>query len=117
MSVTDAPVKIAGDLQRESTPRGAVVFDVQNVGVSYDGNLAVHEVTLPIYEKQVTAIIGPSGCGKSTFIRVFNRMNDLIPTAKVHGNVLSRSRSTTTSRSGRVCSGGREAWTSVSSRR
>ena len=46
MSVTDAPVKIAGDLQRESTPRGATVFDVQNVGVSYDGNLAVHEVTL-----------------------------------------------------------------------
>ena len=88
MSVTDAPVKIAGDLQRESTPRGAAVFDVQNVGVSYDGNLAVHEVTLPIYEKQVTAIIGPSGCGKSTFIRVFNRMNDLIPNAKVHGKVL-----------------------------
>ncbi len=88
MSVTDAPVKIAGDLQRESTPRGAAVFDVQNVGVSYDGNLAVQEVTLPIYEKQVTAIIGPSGCGKSTFIRVFNRMNDLIPNAKVHGKVL-----------------------------
>jgi phosphate transport system ATP-binding protein len=88
MSVTDAPVKIAGDLRRESMPRGAVVFDVQGVGVSYDGNLAVHEVTLPIYEKQVTAIIGPSGCGKSTFIRVFNRMNDLIPNAKVHGKVL-----------------------------
>ena len=70
MSVTDAPVKIAGDLQRESAQRGAAVFDVQNVGVSYDGNLAVQEVSLPIYEKQVTAIIGPSGCGKSTFLHM-----------------------------------------------
>jgi phosphate transport system ATP-binding protein len=89
MGVTELPVKIAGDLTRESrAPRGETVFDVQGVGVSYDGNLAVREVTLPIYAKQVTAIIGPSGCGKSTFIRVFNRMNDLIPGAQVHGRVL-----------------------------
>jgi len=88
MSVSESPVKIAGDLYREPASRGAVVFDVQGVGVSYDGNLAVRDVSLPIYEKQVTAIIGPSGCGKSTFIRVFNHMNDLIPGAEVHGRVL-----------------------------
>jgi phosphate transport system ATP-binding protein len=91
MSMTEAQpttVKIAEDLTREhATTRGAVVFDVQGVGVSYDGNLAVREVSMPIYSKQVTAIIGPSGCGKSTFIRVFNHMNDLIPGAEVHGKV------------------------------
>ncbi|HET9674181.1 MAG TPA: phosphate ABC transporter ATP-binding protein PstB [Gaiellaceae bacterium] len=90
MSMTDAqPVKIAQD--RPATPApaaGPVVFDVQNVGVSYDGNMAVHEVSMPIHARQVTAIIGPSGCGKSTFIRVFNHMNDLIPGAEVHGKVL-----------------------------
>jgi phosphate transport system ATP-binding protein len=88
MGVTELPVKIAGDLTREPAPLADTVFDVEAVGVSYDGNLAVRDVTLPIYAKQVTAIIGPSGCGKSTFIRVFNRMNDLIPGAQVHGRVL-----------------------------
>jgi phosphate transport system ATP-binding protein len=90
MSMTESqPVKIAQDLPR--TPAATnreVVFDVQGVGVSYDGNLAVHNVSMPIHARQVTAIIGPSGCGKSTFIRVFNHMNDLIPGAKVHGKVL-----------------------------
>jgi phosphate transport system ATP-binding protein len=91
MRVAELPLKIAGDLGREpSAARGEVVFDVDGVGVSYDGNLAVRDVTLPIYAKQVTAIIGPSGCGKSTFIRVFNRMNDLIPGAQLHGRVLYR---------------------------
>jgi phosphate transport system ATP-binding protein len=88
MGVTELPVKIAGDLTREPAPSAETVFDVEAVGVSYDGNLAVRDVSLPIYAKQVTAIIGPSGCGKSTFIRVFNRMNDLIPGARVHGRVL-----------------------------
>ena len=90
MAMTEAPnVKIAQDLAREpSSQQRDVVFDVQGVGVSYSGDLAVRDVTMPIYKNQVTAIIGPSGCGKSTFIRVFNHMNDLIPTAKVHGKVL-----------------------------
>jgi phosphate transport system ATP-binding protein len=90
MSMTDAqPVKIAQDLPRTPSPTSRdVVFDVQGVGVSYDGNLALRDVSMPIYARQVTAIIGPSGCGKSTFIRVFNHMNDLIPGAKVHGTVL-----------------------------
>jgi phosphate transport system ATP-binding protein len=91
MTMTEAPnVKLAQDLTREpsSSQQRDVVFDVQGVGVSYSGDLAVRDVTMPIYKNQVTAIIGPSGCGKSTFIRVFNHMNDLIPTAKVHGKVL-----------------------------
>ena len=52
------------------------------------GNKALQEVSLEIYKNFVTAFIGPSGCGKSTFIRCFNRMNDLIPTASVDGTIL-----------------------------
>jgi phosphate transport system ATP-binding protein len=82
-------VKIAEDLARKPTPpTSGVVFDVEDAGVSYDGALAIRDVTMEIYGKQITAIIGPSGCGKSTFIRCFNRMNDLIPGAQVHGRIL-----------------------------
>ena len=89
MTETSPTVKLAADLTKDSTPRTRdVVFDVREVGVSYDGDLAIRDVTMEIYKNQVTAIIGPSGCGKSTFIRVFNHMNDLIPGAKVHGKVL-----------------------------
>jgi phosphate transport system ATP-binding protein len=64
------------------------VFDVTGLSVSYSGNVALSNVDLQIRKNLVTAFIGPSGCGKSTFIRCFNRMNDLVPGAKVMGNVL-----------------------------
>ena len=68
--------------------RGAsVVFDVRNLSVSYGGKLALKDVDLEVRRNFVTAFIGPSGCGKSTFIRCFNRMNDLIPGARVEGTV------------------------------
>ena len=66
----------------------SVLFDVSNLEVAYGGNPALAGVSLDIYRNFVTAFIGPSGCGKSTFIRCFNRMNDLIPSASVHGTVL-----------------------------
>ena len=69
-------------------PDDATVFELQDLSVSYDGNAAVKDVTMAISEKQITALIGPSGCGKSTLIRCLNRMNDLIPTAKVDGSVM-----------------------------
>jgi phosphate transport system ATP-binding protein len=65
-----------------------VVFDVRDLTVSYGTKRALQDVSLPIHRNYVTAFIGPSGCGKSTFIRCFNRMNDLIPTARVEGSVL-----------------------------
>ena len=65
----------------------SVVFDVSKLSVSYNGNVALKDVDLEIRKNFVTAFIGPSGCGKSTFIRCFNRMNDLIPGARVEGNV------------------------------
>jgi phosphate transport system ATP-binding protein len=64
------------------------VFDIRDVGVSYDGTPAVRGIDLAIKAKQITALIGPSGCGKSTLLRCLNRMNDLIPGAKVSGDVL-----------------------------
>jgi phosphate transport system ATP-binding protein len=66
---------------------GEIVFSMRDVAVSYSGNMAIENVTFDIAARQITALIGPSGCGKSTLIRCFNRMNDLLPGAKVHGNI------------------------------
>jgi phosphate transport system ATP-binding protein len=63
------------------------VFVTGGLSVSYGKSPAVLDVSLRIAEKEITAFIGPSGCGKSTIIRCFNRMNDLIPTARVEGMV------------------------------
>jgi phosphate transport system ATP-binding protein len=64
------------------------IFEVREVSVSYDATPAVRNITLDIGHNRITALIGPSGCGKSTLIRCFNRMNDLIPSAKVAGSIL-----------------------------
>ena len=66
---------------------GEVVISVRDLSVNYGSFKAVDEVSLPIHEKQITALIGPSGCGKSTVLRCFNRMNDLIPGARVAGTI------------------------------
>jgi phosphate transport system ATP-binding protein len=64
------------------------VFQLEDVMVSYNAKPAVRNVSFDIGVNEITALIGPSGCGKSTVIRCFNRMNDLIPGAKVEGKVL-----------------------------
>ncbi len=69
-------------------PLEPAVFSLRDVLVSYGGRPAVRDVTMDISEKRITAFIGPSGCGKSTLLRSLNRMNDLIPSAKVEGEVL-----------------------------
>jgi phosphate transport system ATP-binding protein len=63
------------------------IFELNDVTVSYGDKRAVHDVTFDIARQEITALIGPSGCGKSTLIRCLNRMNDLIPSAKVEGTV------------------------------
>ena len=62
-----------------------LVFDLANVRVFYGDFEAVRDVTMQIGRNEITAFIGPSGCGKSTLLRSFNRMNDLIPGARVEG--------------------------------
>jgi len=63
-------------------------IDVNNLNVYYGNFLAVEDVSLSIEAKSVTAFIGPSGCGKSTFLRTLNRMHEVIPGARVDGEVL-----------------------------
>jgi phosphate transport system ATP-binding protein len=65
-----------------------VVFDVSDLSVYYGSFRAVRNVDLEIARGEITAFIGPSGCGKSTVLRCFNRMNDLIPGARVDGEIL-----------------------------
>jgi phosphate transport system ATP-binding protein len=69
---------------------GAAVFDVQNVSIYYSAFRAVTDVSLTIHEHEITAFIGPSGCGKTTVLRSLNRMNDLIPGARVEGSIRYR---------------------------
>ena len=63
------------------------VMTLQNLSVYYGDFLAVHDVDLQFGHREITALIGPSGCGKSTVLRCLNRMNDLIPSARVEGRV------------------------------
>lgn len=62
-------------------------LESKNVNFFYGSKKALENITMQIPEKKVTALIGPSGCGKSTYLRLFNRMNDLIPNTKVEGQV------------------------------
>ena len=80
--------EVSHGLDRAEVERREKVFSVSDLSVAYHGNVALDGVDLDVHKNTVTAFIGPSGCGKSTFIRCFNRMNDLIPGAKVSGNVL-----------------------------
>jgi len=75
-------------LERQASPAEQPVFSVKDVNVHYGKTLALKGVTMDIKPRRITAIIGPSGCGKSTLIRCFNRMNELIPGAKVSGQIL-----------------------------
>ena len=61
------------------------ILKAKDLSVFYGSLQAVNNVTFNIPRNKIIALIGPSGCGKSTLIRCFNRMNDLIPTAKVEG--------------------------------
>ncbi|MGF1549051.1 MAG: phosphate ABC transporter ATP-binding protein PstB [Sphingomonadaceae bacterium] len=77
--------EIAAEQQSETdrTPK----MTARHVDVFYGDNQAIQDVSIAISREDVTAFIGPSGCGKSTFLRVFNRMNDTIPTARVKGDI------------------------------
>jgi phosphate transport system ATP-binding protein len=82
LAVPDARTTPEDDAER------AVVFNVKDVSAYYGDFRAVRNVTLPILNNEITALIGPSGCGKTTFIRCLNRMNDLIEGARIEGQVL-----------------------------
>jgi phosphate transport system ATP-binding protein len=84
--MTQAQIEAKG---RDAVPEAPAdpVFRLDDVHVSYGRFLALRGVDLEIGRNEITAFIGPSGCGKSTLIRCLNRMNDLIPGAKVEGRI------------------------------
>lgn len=65
-----------------------IKINVKDTNFFYGSKQALYDVSLPLFERQVTALIGPSGCGKSTFLRTLNRMNDLIPGTRTQGEAL-----------------------------
>ena len=67
--------------------KNRVKVATRDLNLWYDDNHALKDINLDIYEKKITAFIGPSGCGKSTYLRCLNRMNDLITSARVDGDV------------------------------
>ena len=66
------------------------IMTVQGLNLWYGDHQALHDISMHISEKSITALIGPSGCGKSTFLKTLNRMNDLIPGVKITGDVRYR---------------------------
>jgi phosphate transport system ATP-binding protein len=89
----DAAIDVGGAAEaahvrdaHEFLPREPI-FELRDVSVAYGDKRAVADVSMDIYRNQITALIGPSGCGKSTLIRCLNRMNDLIPSARVSGSI------------------------------
>ncbi|MDD3345683.1 MAG: ATP-binding cassette domain-containing protein, partial [Candidatus Omnitrophica bacterium] len=64
-----------------------VKMQAKKVDFFYGKNQALKNINLDVYLNRVTAMIGPSGCGKSTFIRLFNRMNELVPHTSLRGRI------------------------------
>jgi phosphate transport system ATP-binding protein len=82
--------ELVGRNMEEIAYGGKVVVETINLSVRYGKRYAIKDISLKVEKNRITAIIGPSGCGKSTFLRCLNRMNDLIPDARVEGKVLYR---------------------------
>ena len=88
------PVEMQVEVRHEPETRVSeesareAVFRLNDVSVHYGPNPAIQDISMDIREREITALIGPSGCGKSTLLRSLNRMNDLIPSAHVDGEIV-----------------------------
>ena len=90
MSVTDIPPVAPPPAATATAPAKApesAALAAENLMVWYGASLALRDITIAIPRNRITALIGPSGCGKSTLLRCFNRMNDLIPGARMEGSI------------------------------
>lgn len=89
-----SPIRIHTEVTHKASEparEGAVPAIVaEKLNLSYGSNHVLHDVSMEIEERRVTAFIGPSGCGKSTFLRCFNRMNDLIDNVTISGKLQVR---------------------------
>jgi phosphate transport system ATP-binding protein len=75
-------------IERRDSARGRPRLEADALTAYFGATAAVRDVSLPLRDREVTAIIGPSGCGKSTFLRCLNRLHETIPLARVSGRVL-----------------------------
>lgn len=82
------PVAVPAPALAADAARHKPKLETALLNLYYGGFHALRDVSIPIYERSITAMIGPSGCGKSTLLRVFNRMNDLIHGVRITGRVL-----------------------------
>lgn len=73
--------------RKDRTVKKETALETKDLHVYYGSNLALKNISMPIYKNQVTAFIGPSGCGKSTYLRSLNRMNDEIQGCRVEGSI------------------------------
>jgi len=73
------------DMPRNGLAAAALKAEARNLNFHYGGFQALKNISLPVYDHSITALIGPSGCGKSTFLRCFNRMHDLYPGNRYQG--------------------------------
>ncbi len=82
------PVPRAGAPDAADKPDPTKKSEARGLNFYYGSFQALKNISMPIYEKHVTALIGPSGCGKSTFLRCFNRMHDLYPGNRYEGEIM-----------------------------
>ncbi len=86
------PITLPLDVSEKSLDKSSepqrVALETNSLRMYYGEYLALEDITMQLAAKKIIAIIGPSGCGKSTLLRVFNRMNELIPGARIEGEVL-----------------------------
>lgn len=87
-SVSAAGARLSSEREHMSMAAEETKIEVENLNLYYGNDQALHNVSLTIPEKRVTAFIGPSGCGKSTLLRCFNRMNDLVDICRIDGRIL-----------------------------
>src|SRR5437016_4050244 len=81
-------VTVADAAAQHTNREAGVKIDVRQMNFWYGPKQALFDLSMPLREQQVTALIGPSGCGKTTFLRTLNRMNDLIPGTRTEGQAL-----------------------------
>ena len=86
-ALLEGVIEVAPPILHEFPAGTEIALAVRDVSAYYGGFQALDRISLDIPRNKVTALIGPSGCGKSTLLRCFNRMNDLIPTARVSGSI------------------------------
>ncbi len=92
-AAAEAGIRIKTEVRPGTAPADApAAIEIRGVGIAYGDNAVVHDVSMDVPERQVTAFIGPSGCGKTTLLRCLNRMNDLIDSARVSGTIRVKGR-------------------------